>query len=271
MCPPATLAWATRDRFLFASTPAHEFAGVPTGGLAWGAHSSRSHRYGCVYFANEMPKTRKETPKARPPGLRQRNVSQYTVEKLISPPVTVSDSDGVVYDPDGIDREAAFVMDLKNTGVNASATILISTRRPCRPCGNFTTRCGNIKADCAPERHTERNQRQDATNPINNGASWLPRREHAEHASHQAVLKPSFHGPAKQPTLVELTSVSNAEQHALADPRGSDDRPHKIMIAIHKNCYETAEMYGTPGNLVNGANIGGFLKVANAMLDQGLV
>jgi len=50
-----------------------------------------------------------------------------------------------------------------------------------------------------------------------------------------------------------------------------DDRLHKIMIAIHKNCYETAEKNGTPGNLVNGANIGGFLKVANAMLDQGLV
>jgi glutamate dehydrogenase (NADP+) len=50
-----------------------------------------------------------------------------------------------------------------------------------------------------------------------------------------------------------------------------DDRLHKIMIAIHKNCYETAEVYGTPWNLVNGANIAGFLKVANAMLDQGLV
>ena len=50
-----------------------------------------------------------------------------------------------------------------------------------------------------------------------------------------------------------------------------DDRLHKIMIAIHKTCFETAETYGTPGNLVNGANIGGFLKVANAMLDQGLV
>ncbi len=50
-----------------------------------------------------------------------------------------------------------------------------------------------------------------------------------------------------------------------------DDRLHKIMIAIHKNCYETARAYGTPGNLVNGANIAGFLKVANAMLDQGLV
>jgi glutamate dehydrogenase (NADP+) len=50
-----------------------------------------------------------------------------------------------------------------------------------------------------------------------------------------------------------------------------DDRLHKIMIAIHKNCYETAEVYGTPWNLVHGANIAGFLKVANAMLDQGLV
>jgi glutamate dehydrogenase (NADP+) len=50
-----------------------------------------------------------------------------------------------------------------------------------------------------------------------------------------------------------------------------DDRLHKIMISIHRNCYETAEKYGTPGNLVNGANIAGFLKVADAMLDQGLV
>jgi glutamate dehydrogenase (NADP+) len=50
-----------------------------------------------------------------------------------------------------------------------------------------------------------------------------------------------------------------------------DDRLQKIMIAVHKNCFETAKEYGTPGNLVNGANIAGFLKVANAMLDQGLV
>ena len=46
---------------------------------------------------------------------------------------------------------------------------------------------------------------------------------------------------------------------------------HKIMISIHKNCLEAAEKYGTPGNYVNGANIAGFLKVANSMLDQGLV
>ena len=50
-----------------------------------------------------------------------------------------------------------------------------------------------------------------------------------------------------------------------------DDRLHKIMVEIHRTCFETAETYGTPGNLMNGANIGGFLKVANAMLDQGLV
>jgi glutamate dehydrogenase (NADP+) len=50
-----------------------------------------------------------------------------------------------------------------------------------------------------------------------------------------------------------------------------DERLHRIMIAIHRNCFETAEKYGTPGNLVNGANIGGFLKVADSMMDQGLV
>jgi glutamate dehydrogenase (NADP+) len=50
-----------------------------------------------------------------------------------------------------------------------------------------------------------------------------------------------------------------------------DDRLHKIMICIHKACFETAAAYGTPGNLVNGANIAGFVKVANSMLDQGLV
>ncbi|TAM88896.1 glutamate dehydrogenase, partial [bacterium] len=50
-----------------------------------------------------------------------------------------------------------------------------------------------------------------------------------------------------------------------------DNRLRTIMISIHANCYETAQAYGTPGNLVNGANIAGFLKVANAMLDQGLV
>ncbi len=50
-----------------------------------------------------------------------------------------------------------------------------------------------------------------------------------------------------------------------------DERLQKIMIAIHRTCFETAETYGTPGNLLNGANIGGFVKVANAMLDQGLV
>jgi glutamate dehydrogenase (NADP+) len=50
-----------------------------------------------------------------------------------------------------------------------------------------------------------------------------------------------------------------------------DDRLHKIMISIHKSAFETADKYGTPGNYVNGANIAGFLKVANAMMDQGAV
>ena len=84
-----------------------------------------------------------------------------------------------------------------------------------------------------------------------------------------------LYGPAKAANAggVATSGLEMAQNSAKAelDPRRSGRRLHKIMIAIHKNCFETAEKYGTPGNLVNGANIGGFLKVANAMLDQGLV
>jgi hypothetical protein len=84
-----------------------------------------------------------------------------------------------------------------------------------------------------------------------------------------------------QPFFTELAVVVFRLGHAIAvgdkniaiswTREEVDDRLHEIMISIHKACYETAEQYGTPGNYVNGANIAGFLKVANSMLDQGLV
>jgi glutamate dehydrogenase (NADP+) len=84
-----------------------------------------------------------------------------------------------------------------------------------------------------------------------------------------------LYGPAKAANAggVATSGLEMAQNsQRMAWPREEvDDKLHKIMIAIHQNCYETAKDYGTPGNLVNGANIGGFLKVANAMMDQGLV
>ena len=100
----------------------NEFTGVLTGkGLNWGGSLIRPEAtgYGCVYFAAEMLKTRKETLEGKLCLVSgSGNVSQYTIEKLLdlgAKPMTVSDSNGVICDPDGIDREKlAYIMDLKN-------------------------------------------------------------------------------------------------------------------------------------------------------------
>ena len=94
-------------------------------------------------------------------------------------------------------------------------------------------------------------------------------------ATHLFLEAKILYGPAKAANAggVATSGLEMAQNSARISwtREEVDDRLHKIMIAIHKNCYETAEKYGTPGNLVNGANIAGFLKVANSMLDQGLV
>jgi glutamate dehydrogenase (NADP+) len=86
--------------------------------------------------------------------------------------------------------------------------------------------------------------------------------------------KKILYGPAKAANLGGVaTSGLEMSQNSIRlswTREEVDERLHKIMISSHKTCYETAKEYGTPGNLVNGANIGGFLKVADAMLEQGL-
>jgi len=137
----------------------------------------------------------------------------------------------------------------------------------------------NIKADCAfPSATQNEINAKDAANLIKNGVRVV-----AEGANMPSTLEATrmfldagtLYGPAKAANAggVATSGLEMAQNSArLSWTREEvDDRLHKIMIAIHKTCYETAETYGTPGNLVNGANIAGFLKVANAMLDQGLV
>ena len=137
----------------------------------------------------------------------------------------------------------------------------------------------NIKADCAfPSATQNEINAKDATNLINNGCKVV-----AEGANMPSTLEATklfleakvLYGPAKAANAggVATSGLEMSQNSArLSWTREEvDDRLHKIMIAIHKTCFETAEEYGTPGNLVNGANIGGFLKVANSMLDQGLV
>ena len=268
----------------------NEFTGVLTGkGLGWGGSLIRPEAtgYGCVYFASEMLKSRKDTLEGKLCLVSgSGNVSQYTIEKLLdfgAKPLTVSDSNGVIYDPDGIDREKlAYILELKNVkrgrirdySEHYKKAIFMPTdvKLEHNP-------LWNIKADCAfPSATQNEITAKDAANLLKNGIKLV-----AEGANMPSTLEAAklfldariLYGPAKAANAggVATSGLEMAQNSARLNwtREEVDDRLHKIMISIHRNCYETAEKYGTPGSLVNGANIAGFLKVANAMLDQGLV
>src|SRR5450631_4455429 len=268
----------------------NEFTGVLTGkGLGWGGSLIRPEAtgYGCVYFAAEMLKSKKDSLDGKLCLVSgSGNVSQYTVEKLLdlgAKPVTVSDSNGVIYDPDGIDREKlAFIIELKNVKRGRIRDYADHYKKAIFMPTDIKLEHNplwNIKADCAfPSATQNEITAKDAANLIKNGIKLV-----AEGANMPSTLEATklfldakiLYGPAKAANAggVATSGLEMAQNSArLSWTRQEvDDRLHKIMIAIHKNCYETAEKYGTPGNLVNGANIAGFLKVANSMLDQGLV
>jgi glutamate dehydrogenase (NADP+) len=268
----------------------NEFTGVLTGkGLNWGGSLIRPEAtgYGCVYFAEEMLKSRKDSLAGKLCLVSgSGNVSQYTIEKLLdlgAKPLTVSDSNGVIYDPDGIDREKlAYVLELKNVrrgrirdySDRYKKAIFMPTDMKLEHSPLW-----NIKADCAfPSATQNEITAKDAANLVKNGIKLV-----AEGANMPSTLEATklfldakiLYGPAKAANAggVATSGLEMSQNSARISwsREEVDDKLHKIMIAIHRNCYETAEKYGTPGNLVNGANIAGFLKVADAMLDQGLV
>ncbi len=268
----------------------NEFTGVLTGkGLGWGGSLIRPEAtgYGCVYFAQEMLKTKKDKLEGKVCLVSgSGNVSQYTVEKLLdlgAKPVTWSDSDGAIYDAEGIDRDKlAFVIDLKN---NRRGRIKEYTEKFKKAVYNPTDKkldhnwLWNIKDDCAfPSATQNEINAKDAANLIKNGVKVV-----SEGANMPSTLEATklflehkvLYGPAKAANAggVATSGLEMAQNSARISwtREEVDDRLHKIMISIHKSCLEAAEKYGTPGNYVNGANIAGFLKVANAMLDQGLV
>jgi glutamate dehydrogenase (NADP+) len=268
----------------------NEFTGVLTGkGLNWGGSLIRPEAtgYGCVYFAQEMLKTRQDSLEGKLCLVSgSGNVSQYTVEKLLNlgaKVVTMSDSNGAIYDADGIDHDKlAWVMELKNARrgrireyaeeFKKAVFLPLDGRSDTNP-------LWNLKADCAfPSATQNEISGKDAANLIKNGIKLV-----AEGANMPSTLEATrrfleagiLYGPAKAANAGGVaTSGLEMSQNSMRlswSREEVDERLHRIMVAIHRNCYETAEKYGTPGNLVNGANIAGFLKVANAMLDQGLV
>jgi len=268
----------------------NEFTGVLTGkGLNWGGSLVRPEAtgYGSVYFAQEMLKTRKETIKDKVALVSgSGNVAQYTVEKLLDlggKPVTMSDSDGFIYDPDGINREKLdFVLDLKNVRrgrIKEYAEKYKSAKyTPVDPNRDHNP-LWDIKADCAfPSATQNEINAKDAANLLKNGVYVV-----CEGANMPSTLEATkmfldhkiLYGPAKAANAGGVaTSGLEMSQNSLRmawTREEVDSKLHDIMVKIHNSCYETAERFGTPGNLVNGANIAGFLKVADAMIDQGLV
>ncbi|MEY2528979.1 MAG: glutamate dehydrogenase [Verrucomicrobiota bacterium] len=268
----------------------NEFTGVMTGkGLTWGGSVIRPEAtgYGAVYFAAEMLKTRKEEMKGKICLVSgSGNVSQYTVDKLISlgaKAVTLSDSSGYIYDEAGIDRDKlAFVMDLKNNrrgriseyadkfkGAVYTATDAAADHNP----------IWDHKADCAfPSATQNEINAKDAANLLRNGVYVVSEGANmpTDIAGVNQFLEAGIlFGPGKAANAGGVaTSGLEMAQNSMRiswTREEVDTRLFNIMRTIHEVCHRTAEKYGTPGNYVNGANIAGFLKVANAMMDQGLV
>jgi glutamate dehydrogenase (NADP+) len=268
----------------------NEFTGVMTGkGLTWGGSVIRPEAtgYGAVYFAGEMLKTRKEELTGKTCLVSgSGNVAQYTVDKLISlgaKAVTLSDSTGYIYDEAGINREKlAFVMDLKNNRRGRISEYADKFKgavfTPADPALDHNP-LWNHKAECAfPSATQNEINAKDAANLLRNGVYVVSEGANMPtmiDGVNQFLEAKILFGPGKAANAGGVaTSGLEMAQNSMRiswTREEVDTRLYNIMKTIHEVCHRTAEKYGTPGNYVNGANIAGFLKVANAMMDQGLV
>ena len=268
----------------------NEFTGILTGkGLNWGGSLIRPEAtgYGCVYFAAEMLKTRDETLEGKVCLISgSGNVAQFTLEKLLelgAKPVSLSDSSGYIYDEAGIDaKKLEFVKILKNVKrgrIKEYAEAYDSAEYiPLDPGMDFNP-LWDHKADCAfPSATQNEINGKDARNLINNGVYLVSEGANMPtdlEGAHIFVDRGILYGPGKAANAGGV-SVSGLEMTQnsmrLAWNRDEvDDRLKIIMANIHSSCKNAADEYGIPGNYVAGANIAGFVKVVNAMLDQGLV
>jgi glutamate dehydrogenase (NADP+) len=268
----------------------NEFTGVLTGkSLKWGGSLIRPEAtgYGAVYFAAEMLTTRHQTLEGKTCLVSgSGNVAQYAVEKLMDfggKAVTLSDSSGYIYDGSGIDREKLdFVMELKNIKRGRIEEYADkypdAVYTPVDPALDFNP-LWNHKADCAFPSATENEiNGKDAQNLINNGVNLVSEGANMPTTPEGIEIfidDKLLYGPGKAANAGGVaTSGLEMSQNSmrLSWPRKEvDNRLKQIMKSIHKTCLDAAEQYDTPGNYVNGANIAGFVKVVDSMLDQGLV
>ncbi len=268
----------------------NEFTGVLTGkSLGWGGSLIRPEAtgYGCVYFAAEMLETRNETLEGKTCLVSgSGNVAQFTAEKLLdlgAKVVTLSDSSGYVYDEAGIDaKKLAFVKRLKNVRRGRIREYLDEYPDAVYTEADATLESNPLwdhSADCAFPSATQNEINEvDARNLVKNGVQVvseganMPSTPEAIEVfvDHKLLYAPGKAANAGGVAVSGLEMAQNSMR--LSWPREEvDGRLKMIMKSIHRTCLDAAEEYGHPGDYMVGANIAGFVKVVNAMLDQGVV
>ncbi len=262
----------------------NEFTGVLTGkGLNWGGSLIRPEAtgYGCVYFAQNMLGVRGDSIAGKICVVSgSGNVAQYTIEKinqLGGKAVTLSDSNGTIHDPAGIDEEKlAYIMDLKNVrrgriSEYANKFSGVKYMEGATPWG--------VKCDCAfPSATQNEISGKDAETLVKNGCFLVGEGANmpTDPDGVEVFLKNKvLYAPGKAANAggVAVSGLEMAQnsQHTAWTREEVDNRLRDIMKEIHTQAYKASEEYEQTGNYVTGANIAGFSKVANAMLDQGLV
>jgi glutamate dehydrogenase (NADP+) len=268
----------------------NEFTGVFTGkGIGWGGSLIRTEAtgYGLIYFAENMLHTKNESIKGKTCLVSgSGNVAQYAIEKIIQlggKPVTASDSDGFIYDAEGITlAKLEFIKDLKNNrrgrikeyAEKYKGTVYtpLDAKAPANP-------LWNIKADCAFPCATQNEVNgTDASNLVKNGVKLV-----GEGANMPVTIEGInvlidngiMYSPGK---ASNAGGVATSGLEMTQNYMGSnwtreevDTKLQGIMKNIHDTCLAAANEYGKPGNYMVGANIAGFLKVANAMKAQGVL
>lgn len=261
----------------------NEFTGVLTGkGINWGGSLVRPEAtgFGVVYFANEMLKTKGQTLEGKTVAVSGfGNVAWGAVQKVTElggKVVTLSGPDGYIYDPDGVKGEKIdYMLKLRASNKDAVEDYAKEFKVQFFPGKKPWEVKVDVALPCATQNEINEN---DAKELVKNGCicvcegANMPTTIEAYKVFTEAGV---LYAPGKASNAGGVaTSGLEMSQNSMRLPWSReevDKRLHEIMIRIHDTCLATAEKYGTPGNYVNGANIAGFLKVADAMIDQGLV
>ena len=260
-----------------------EFTGVLTGkSLNWGGSLIRPEAtgYGCVYFVEEMLKHNSDSLEGKVVTISgSGNVAQFACEKvndLGGKVVSFSDSDGTIFDPEGIDDEKlAYVMDLKNVQRGRIRNYVEKYQGATFAKGNPWSIDCDIALPCATQNEISSS---DAKNLIKNnclavseGAN-MPTTPNAVECFQEANV---LYGPGKAANAggVAVSGLEMSQNSIRTNwTRGEvDSKLKSIMQSIHEQCITTAEHYDCHGDYVTGANIAGFTKVADSMIDQGVV